>query len=138
MAEGIRLRAAVIFVRNLDASLAFYSELLDLELVDRSTTAVLLESGGGSQLALRAFGDNAERSLGSIGVQYLAWSTASRADLDRMAGILRRLSAHRETRTDQDTVVVEGRDPDDLPIMIVWTEDDRSPMRKLPTRIYAW
>jgi catechol-2,3-dioxygenase len=138
MAEGIRLRAAVIFVRNLDKSVAFYRELLDLEVVDRNTTAALLESAGGSQLVLRAFGDGAERSLGSIGVQYLAWSTASKADLDRMAGILRRLSAHRETRKDQDVVVVEGTDPDDLPIMIVCAEDDRSPMRKLPSRIYAW
>jgi catechol-2,3-dioxygenase len=138
MAEGLRLRAAVIFVRNLDRSVAFYGELLDLKVVDRSTTAALLESAGGSQLALRAFGDNAERSLGSIGVQYLAWSTASRADLDRMAETLRRLSAHRETRTDDDVVVVEGRDPDDLPVMIVCAKDDGSPMRKLPTRIYSW
>ena len=44
MAEGIRLRAAVIFVRNLDTSVAFYRELLDLEIVDSSPTAVLLGS----------------------------------------------------------------------------------------------
>ncbi len=138
MADGVRLRAAVIFVRNLEKSVAFYRELLDLEVVDRNTTAVLLESAGGSQLALRALGDGAERSLGSVGVQYLAWSTASRSDLDRMAEALRRLSGHLETRTDEDVIAVEGRDPDDLPVLIVWAGDDRSPMRKLPARIYAW
>ena len=138
MAEGIRLRAAVIFVRNLDTSVAFYRELLDLAIVDSSPTAVLLGSADGSQLALRSLGENAERSLGSIGVQYLTWSTASRADLDRRADVLRRHSAYRETRTDHDTAVVEGKDPDDVPIMIVYTKEDRSPMRALPARIYAW
>ncbi len=138
MVEGIRLRAAVVFVRNLDTSVPFYRELLDLEIVDSSPTAALLASADGSQLALRAFGDNASRSLGSIGVQYLIWSTASRADLDRRAEILRRHSAYRETRTDQDVAVIEGRDPDDLSIMIVYAGDNRAPMRELPARIYAW
>jgi catechol-2,3-dioxygenase len=138
MAEGLRLRAAVVFVRNLDRSVDFYRELLDLKVVDRSTTAALLESAGGSQLALRGFGENAERPLGSIGVQYVAWSTASRANFDRMAEVLRRLSSHQETRTDNDVVVVEGRDPDDLPVMIACVKDDEPPMRKLATRIYSW
>jgi len=138
MADGIRLRSAVIFVRNLDTSVPFYRELLDLEVVDTSTTAALLGSADGSQLALRAFGDNAPRALASIGVQYLVWSTGSRADLDLRAEILRRHSAYRETRTDQDIAVVEGRDPDDLPILIVYAGDDRAPMRTLPARIYAW
>ncbi len=138
MAEGIRLRAAVVFVRDLDASVSFYRELLDLEVVDSSPTAALLESADGSQLALRAAGDNAMRALGSIGVQYLAWSTASRADLDRRAEILRRRSAYREIRTDQDIAVVEGRDPNDLTVVIVYAAADQPPMRKLPARIYAW
>jgi catechol 2,3-dioxygenase-like lactoylglutathione lyase family enzyme len=138
MAEGVRLRAAVIFVRNLDRSVTFYQELLDLEVVDSSPTAALLRSADGSQLALRAMGDNAPRSLGSIGVQYLTWSTASRADLDRRAEIFRRHSAYRETRTDQDIVAVEGRDPDDLPIMIVYAGENGQLVRELPARIYAW
>jgi catechol-2,3-dioxygenase len=138
MAEGIRLRAAVIFVRDLDRSVPFYRELLDLEVVDSSPTAALLRSAGGWELVLRSFGQNAQRSLASIGVQYLSWSTASRADLDRRTEMLRQRSAYRETRTDEDITVVEGRDPDDLPIMIVHAGDDDGPMRELPARIYAW
>ncbi|HSZ45201.1 MAG TPA: VOC family protein [Streptosporangiaceae bacterium] len=137
MAEGIRLRAAVMFVRDLEASVAFYRELLDLEVLDRSPTAALLGSADGSQLTLRAFGENAGRPLGSIGVQYVSWSTGSRADLDRRAEILRQHSAYLETRTDQDVAVVEGRDPDDIPIMIIYA-GDKWPTRKLPPRIYAW
>jgi catechol-2,3-dioxygenase len=138
MAEGIRLRAAVIFVRDLDRSVAFYRELLDLEVVDSSPTAALLRSAGGWELVLRSFGHNAQRALASIGVQYLSWSTASKADLDRRTEMLRQRSAYRETRTDEDITVVEGRDPDDLPIMIVHAGGDDGPMRELPARIYAW
>jgi catechol-2,3-dioxygenase len=138
MAEGVRLRAAVVFVRNLDVSVPFYRELLDLEVVDTSPTATLLGSADGSQLALRAFGENAPRALGAIGVQYLTWSTSSKDDLDRRTEILRRHSAYRETRGDQDVTVVEGRDPDDIPIVIVYAQGNRPPMRELPVRIYAW
>ncbi len=136
-AEGMRLNAAVMFVRNLDKSLSFYCELLGLEITDRSSTAVLLQSAEGWQLILRAFGENASHSLGAIGVQYLVWMTASRADLGNCEAVLKRLSAHRETRTSEEVTVVEGRDPDDLVIILAHSADGQ-PLRTLPTRIYAW
>jgi len=138
MAEGVRLSAAVVFVQNLDKSESFYRELLGLDVIDRSTTAALLAAPDGSQLVLRQFGTNAPHPLGSIGVQYLTWSTASKDDLDRRTEILRRNSAYRETRTDDGITMVEGRDPDDLPVMLFYPGDDQPFMRKLPARIYAW
>jgi catechol-2,3-dioxygenase len=138
MAEGIRLSGAVVFVRNLDRSVPFYRELLSMEVTDTSSTAALLVTDDGSQLVLRAFGQNAPHALGSIGVQYLTWTTSSKDDLDQRAEILRRHSAYRETRTDAGITVVEGRDPDDLVIMLVYSGPGRSPMRGLPARIYAW
>jgi catechol-2,3-dioxygenase len=138
MAEGVRLSAAVVFVRNLDKSVSFYRELLGLDVVDRSTTAALLATADGSQLVLREFGHNAPHPLGSIGVQYLTWGVASRDDLERRAEILRRNSAYRETRTDQGAIVVEGRDPDDVPVMLLYAGDNQPLMHKLPARIYAW
>jgi len=138
MAEGVRLSAAVVFVQNLDKSESFYRELLGLDVIDRSTTAALLAAPDGSQLVLRQFGHNAPHPLGSIGVQYLTWSTATIEDLDRRTEILRRNSAYRETRTDDGVTMVEGRDPDDLPVMLFYPGDDHPFMRKLPARIYAW
>ena len=138
MAEGVRLSAAIVFVRNLDRSVSFYRELLDLDVVDRSTTAALLAAAEGSQLVLRQFGNNAAHPLGSIGVQYLTWSTSSMDDLDRRAEILRRNSAYRETRTDDGATMVEGRDPDDVPVMLFYAGDNQPLMHKLPARIYAW
>jgi len=138
MAEGVRLSVAVVFVRNLDRSVSFYRELLGLDVIDRSTTAALLTTAEGSQLILRQFGNNAPHPLGSIGVQYLTWSTSSSEDLDRRTEILRRNSAYRETRRDQGATMVEGRDPDDLPVMLFYPGDNEQLMHKLPARIYAW
>jgi len=138
MAEGIRLSGAVMFVRNLDRSVSFYRELLGLEVTDTSPTAALLVNDDGSHLVLRAFGQNAPHALGSIGPQYLTWTMASKDDLDQRAEILRRHSAYRETRTESGITVVEGRDPDDLVVMLVYTGPAMSSMRRLPARIYAW
>ena len=138
MAEGVRLSAAVVFVQNLDKSESFYRELLGLDVIDRSTTAALLASPDGSHLVLRQFGSNAPHALGSIGVQYLTWAMPSKDDLDRRTEILRRYSAYRETRSDDGVTMVEGRDPDDVPIMLFYAGDDHGFMRKLPARIYAW
>jgi catechol-2,3-dioxygenase len=138
MTEAVRLSGAVMFVRNLDRSVTFYRELLGLQVTDTSSTAALLVSDDGLQLVLRATGQNAPHSLGSIGVQYLTWTTASKDDLDQRAEILRRHSAYRETRTDAGITVVEGRDPDDLVVMLFYTGPGMSPMHQLPARIYAW
>lgn len=138
MAEGIRLSGAVMFVRSLERSVAFYRELLGLQVADRSSTAALLVNGDGSQLVLRALGQNAPHALGSIGPQYLTWTAASKDDLDQRAETLRQHSAYRETRTDGEITVVEGRDPDDLVVMLVYSGPAMAPMRRLTARIYAW
>jgi catechol-2,3-dioxygenase len=137
MADGVWLSAAVIFVRNLDRSVNFYRELLGLTVADSSTTAALLVNGNAS-LVLRATGENSPHPLGSIGIQYLTWSVPSLEDLEFRAGILRKQSAHQETRTEAGITVVEGRDPDDLVIILVHAAGSKSAMRSLPSRIYAW
>lgn len=138
VAENVRLSAAVVFVRNLERSVTFYTEVLDLAVIDRSPTAVLLGADGGPQLVLRAFGENATHPLGSLGVQYLIWMTENRDDLDRRAAMLQQRSAYRERHTYGDAVTVEGRDPDDLVVMIGYRPPGQPALRELPARVYAW
>jgi catechol-2,3-dioxygenase len=138
MATRIRLGAAVLFVRNLERSVSFYTDVLELPVVDRSPTAALLGDDGGPQLVLRAFGENASHPLGSLGVQYLVWLTDSRADLERRAALLRMRSAYKETYTSDDGVAVEARDPDDLVLMLAYRPAGQPGLRSLPARIYAW
>jgi catechol-2,3-dioxygenase len=138
VAEKVRLSAAVVFVRNLERSVTFYTEVLGLAVMDHSTTAVLLGEDSGPQLVLRAFGENATHPLGSLGVQYLIWMTDSRDELDRRAAMLQQRSAYRETHTQGDAVTVEGRDPDDLVVMIGYRPPGQPALKALPARVYAW
>ncbi len=137
MAEGARLGSVVMFVHDLDRSVAFYADVLALRVVDRSPTAALLSSAAGAGLILRAMG-GAAHALGSIGVQYVVWATADAADLIRCERALAGRGAHRETRSNDGVTVVEGRDPDDMVVMASYPGPDQMPLRELPVRIYGW
>ncbi len=138
MTHGARLGSAVMFVQQLERSVNFYQEVLELEVVDRSPTAALLVGAGGSQLVLRSLGTNAAHALGSIGVQYVTWTAAGEDDLARCEQVLRERSAHRETRSSGPVSAVEGRAPDDLVVMIVYPGPDQLPLHELPVRVYGW
>jgi catechol 2,3-dioxygenase-like lactoylglutathione lyase family enzyme len=138
MAQGARLGSVVIFVQDLDRSVTFYTEVLALKVSDRSPTAALLTSDSGAQLILRAMGSNAAHALGSVGVHYVIWTADGKEDLDRAERALRERSAHRQTRISAGIEAVEGRDPDDLVVMITYPGPDQLPLHELPVRIYGW
>jgi catechol-2,3-dioxygenase len=138
MAHGARLGAVVIFVQNLSRSLTFYQDVLALEVTDSNATAALLTSAEGAQLILRAMGANAAHPLGATGAQYVVWTTDSEETLDRCERVLRDHSAHTETRHSGAVIAVEGRDPDGMAVMIMYTGPDDALMSEIPLRIYAW
>jgi len=138
MAQGARLSSVVIFVHSLDRSVDFYTHILGLEVADHSPTAALLNNAVGTQLVLRAMGPGVSRALGAVGVQYVVWTAADKADLDRCERALRDRAAHRETRSDNGVTVLEGRDPDDLRLVVTYPGPDEVPLHQLPPRIYGW
>ena len=138
MAQGARLSSVVMFVHDLDRSVKFYTGILGLEVADRSPTAALLNNAEGTQLVLRAMGLGADRALGSVGVQYVVWTAPGKQELERCEQVLREHGAHRETRVHGEVSVVEGRDPDDIVLMITYPGPDEVPLHELPPRIYGW
>jgi catechol-2,3-dioxygenase len=138
MANGAQIGSAVMFVQQLDRSVSFYQDVLALQIADHSPTAALLISPAGAQLILRAMGDGAGHPLGAVGLQYVIWTAASQDDLDRCERVLRNRSAHRSTRRSGEVTLVEGRDPDDVVLMVAYPGPDVMPMHKLPIRIYGW
>jgi catechol 2,3-dioxygenase-like lactoylglutathione lyase family enzyme len=127
-----------MFVTELDRSVSFYTDVLALRVADASPTAALLVSDDGSWLILRAMGSNAGHALGSVGVQYVSWNAADKEELDRSELALKQRSAHRETRSHGTAVAVEGRDPDEITVMIVYPGPGEGGDAKLPLRIYGW
>ena len=125
MAQGARLGSVVMFVHDLDRSVEFYADVLALEATDRSPTAALLNSPAGAGLILRAMGQNAPHPLGSVGVQYIVWTAAGAEDLARCERALAGRGAHRGTRSNGGLTVVEGRDPNDIVLMVTYPGPDQ-------------
>jgi catechol 2,3-dioxygenase-like lactoylglutathione lyase family enzyme len=126
-----------MFVQDLDRSVSFYRQVLALEVVDQSPTAALM-AGDGSQLILRSMGSGAVHALGGVGVQYVIWTAADEAGLERCERALKDLSAYRESRAEGQARAVEGRDPDDIVVMVIYPGPDQMPLHELPVRIYGW
>jgi catechol-2,3-dioxygenase len=136
--HGAQIGSAVMFVQQLERSVSFYSDILELKAADSSPTAALLVSESGSQLILRAMGSNAAHALGSVGVQYLVWMLPGPEHVERCERLLKERSAYVETRTHDSYIAVEGRDPDGIVLMVVYPGPDGGLPDTLPSRIYGW
>jgi catechol 2,3-dioxygenase-like lactoylglutathione lyase family enzyme len=73
MSSGAGISGAVVVVRDLDRSEAFYRELLELDVEASSAEAVLLSSRGGDRLVLRRL-SAAPHVSGGIGVLFVVWT----------------------------------------------------------------
>ncbi|MCL2554246.1 MAG: hypothetical protein FWE15_02655 [Actinomycetia bacterium] len=136
-AAGPRLVVVVVFVRDLEESAAFYCGLLRLSVVTRESTALVL-SGPGGAMVLRSIGPRGEHALGAVGVQYSCWAAAGSADLRRCERYLDERDALVETNTVDGRTVVEGRDPDGLPVMVMYSPDGGDLSGEIMRRVYAW
>jgi hypothetical protein len=132
----LRLASAVMFVQELGRSVSFYRDLLAMDVRLRDDTAALLVSPDGFQLYLRSMGSGAQHPLGHVGIQYLIWTADGEDDLRRCERLLAR-SGHVTSQTVDGITVVEGRGPDDVPIVVTYPGPDQAP-RQIPPRIYEW
>jgi catechol 2,3-dioxygenase-like lactoylglutathione lyase family enzyme len=134
----LKLASAVMFVADLDRSAGFYRELLGWEVTVRDNTVALLVSPDGFQLYLRDKGSHASHPLGHIGPQYLMWTADSEDDLRRCVRLLRARSAHVTTTSGDGFTVVEGHDPDHVPVLVTYPGPDHAPRHQIMQRIYTW
>jgi len=132
----MRLTAAVMFVRDLSRSEEFYRGLLELEL-ETTTGEALLLSADGVHLVLRAL-DGALHASGNLGVQYLIWAARDAADLDRCEQFLKGRNAHVSTWSDNSIAIVEGNDPDRVPILVTYPAEPALGVTKLSTRVFRY
>jgi catechol-2,3-dioxygenase len=120
-----RLNHAVLFVRDLDRSAAFYRRVFGFEEIAREGGMMAFLRAAGSDnhhdLGLMAVGPDAPRPpRGSTGLYHLAWEVPTIDDLARAAEVLSGERALGGASDHGATKSLYGRDPDGNEFEIMW------------------
>jgi catechol-2,3-dioxygenase len=122
-----RLNHAVLYVRDVARSVAFYTDVLDFEVVmEMSGKAAFLrapQSSNDHDLGLFEIGAQAGPSMAgraTVGLYHLAWEVDTLRDLDVLAGRLASAGALVGSSDHSTTKSLYGHDPDGLEFEIAW------------------
>ncbi|GAA1618659.1 VOC family protein [Nonomuraea maheshkhaliensis] len=121
-----RLNHAVLYVRDVERSVAFYREALDFEVVMGMRGAAFLQAPGSSNdhdLGLFQIGENAAPSPAgrtSVGLYHLAWEVDTLDELERVQAKLAELNALVGASDHSTTKALYARDPDGLEFEVSW------------------
>ncbi|HEY3561514.1 MAG TPA: VOC family protein [Kribbella sp.] len=137
-----RLNHAVLYVRDVAASVAFYRDVLGFgytETGDAIPGAAFLRAPGSTNdhdLGLFQIGSGAGPSGAgrtSVGLYHLAWEVDTLGDLEELAGKLGQAGALVGASDHGTTKSLYGKDPDGLEFEVVWiipadllTDEDRN------------
>jgi catechol-2,3-dioxygenase len=122
-----RLNHAVLYVRDVARSVAFYQDVLGFEVVMRiGSQAAFLRADGSSndhdlglfQLGAAAGPSTAGRT--SVGLYHLAWEVETLRDLETLAGRLEEAGALVGASDHSTTKSLYGADPDGLEFEVAW------------------
>jgi catechol-2,3-dioxygenase len=137
-----RLNHAVLYVRDLAESVAFYRDVLGFDYIeggDAHRGAAFLRAPGSANdhdLGLFELGAQAADSGAgktSVGLYHLAWEVDTLGDLERLAGRLTEAGALVGSSDHGTTKSLYAKDPSGLEFEVVWiiprellTDDDRA------------
>ncbi len=124
-----RLNHAVLYVRNVERSVAFYRDVLGFTPIDgmgELRGAAFLRAAGSTNdhdLGLFEVGDAAAASGAgrtSVGLYHLAWEVDTLSDLGELAAKLTEAGALAGASDHSTTKSLYGHDPDGLEFEIAW------------------
>ena len=125
-----RLNHAVLYVSDLERSVAFYRDVLGFRLIpmapDGFTGAAFMQAPGSTNdhdLGLFAVGPQAGPSpagRSTVGLYHLAWEVDTPTELERLAGVLAANDALTGASDHGTTKSLYGRDPDGLEFEVAW------------------
>jgi len=122
-----RLNHAVLYVRDLDTSVAFYREALGFRTVagvpGRAAFLQAEASTNDHDLGLFAIGAQAGDSAagrGTVGLYHLAWEVDTLGELRRIAGVLSERGALVGASDHGSTKALYARDPDGIEFEVSW------------------
>jgi catechol-2,3-dioxygenase len=122
-----RLNHAVLFVRDLDRSVAFYRDVLGFrQVMGMPGQAAFLQAEASTNdhdLGLFAIGEAAGESLAgraTVGLYHLAWEVDTLAELERIARALTDAGALVGASDHGTTKALYAKDPDGLEFEVSW------------------
>lgn len=123
--QAVRLNHAVLFVSDLERSVAFYEKAFGTEIVAREPRANaaflrMPRSGNHHDLGLFGVGAQPPRPRGSLGLYHLAWQVDTVEDLEQARLTLANLDAYTGESSHGATKSVYGKDPDGNEFEIMW------------------
>lgn len=151
--QAVRLNHAVLYVSDLERSLAFYQQAFGMTVValePRANAAFLRlpRSGNHHDLGLFGVGAQPPRRPGTIGLYHLAWQVDTIEDLEQARLTLANLNAYVGESSHGATKSVYGQDPDGNEFEIMWmlpkaewgAFDDKAPIESLdiPGEVRRW
>ncbi|MBG0827167.1 VOC family protein [Planomonospora sp. ID67723] len=121
-----RLNHAVLFVRDLERSVAFYREALGFTVVMGMPGAAFLQASGSTndhdlglfEVGAQAGPSGAGRS--TVGLYHLAWEVDTLEELERIAATLGGLGALAGASDHSTTKALYAKDPDGLEFEVSW------------------
>ena len=121
-----RLNHAVLYVRDVERSVAFYREALGFEVVMGMPGAAFLQAAGSTNdhdLGLFQIGEQAGQSTAgrsTVGLYHLAWEVDTLDELERIAAKLSELGALAGASDHSTTKALYAHDPDGLEFEVSW------------------
>jgi catechol 2,3-dioxygenase-like lactoylglutathione lyase family enzyme len=125
-----RLNHAVLFVNDIERSVAFYTDVLGFRRIDMTpegfSSAAFLQAPGSTNdhdLGLFAIGGNAgpsEAGRKTVGLYHLAWEIDTLAEMRQLAASLADSGALAGSSDHGTTKSLYGKDPDGLEFEIAW------------------
>jgi catechol-2,3-dioxygenase len=125
-----RLNHAVLYVRDVPRSVAFYTEVLGFRVLpmtpDNFSGAAFLQAPGSANdhdIGLFQIGSGAGPSAAgrsTVGLYHLAWEVDTLAELERLAGVLRSRGALVGASDHGTTKSLYAKDPDGLEFEVAW------------------
>ncbi|MEU4698683.1 VOC family protein [Nonomuraea dietziae] len=121
-----RLNHAVLYVRDVERSVAFYREALGFEVVMSMPGAAFLQAGGSTNdhdLGLFQIGEQAGPSAAgrsTVGLYHLAWEVDTLEELQRIAARLSGLGSLAGASDHSTTKALYAKDPDGLEFEVSW------------------
>jgi catechol 2,3-dioxygenase-like lactoylglutathione lyase family enzyme len=125
-----RLNHAVLYVRDIERSVGFYTDVLGFRRVDMTPEgfrgAAFLQAPGSTNdhdLGLFEVGTGAAPSLAgrtTVGLYHLAWEVDTLAELERLAGALSASGALVGSSDHGTTKSLYAKDPDGIEFEVAW------------------